>query len=106
MIALEERQKQLEEQLVNSKEEPVLIHPNMGKVYRKQVADLATALNDKNGRTEAAEILRGLIDRIVITPDPETGKPVVDLEGDLAGILNLSQASKTPPPSLKTTFRN
>jgi len=94
MITLEARQKELEEKLANSKEEPVLIHPNMGRVYRRQIADLATALNDKNGRTEAAEILRGLIDRIVITPDPETGKPVVDLEGDLAGILSLSQTSK------------
>ncbi len=40
------------------------------------------------------EILRSLIDRIVVTPDPDTGKPVVDLEGDLAGILSLGQTSK------------
>ncbi|WP_322111154.1 recombinase family protein [Varunaivibrio sulfuroxidans] len=94
MWELDARQKELEALLADSKEEPVLIHPNMGKVYRQQVSDLAIALNDKSGRTEAAEILRGLIDRIVITPDPDTGKPVVDLEGDLAGILSLSQTSK------------
>jgi site-specific DNA recombinase len=94
MIALEARQKELEEKLANSKEEPVLIHPNMGKVYRKQVSDLAKALNDEKGRTEAAELLRGLIDRVIVTPDPDTGKPVVDLEGDLAGILTLGQTSK------------
>ena len=82
MITLEARQKELEDQLANAKEEPVLIHPNMGKIYRQQVADLAKTLNDQNGRTESAEILRGLIDRIVVTPDPDTGKPVVDLEGD------------------------
>ncbi len=94
MIALQARQNELEHKLANAKEERVLIHPNMGKVYRRQVAELATALNDENGRTEAAEILRGLIDRIVVTTDPESGKPVVDLEGDLAGILSLSQTSK------------
>ena len=43
---------------------------------------------------QAAEILRGLIDRIVITTDKATGKPVVDLEGDLAGILSLCHTSK------------
>ena len=45
-------------------------------------------------RAEAAEVLRGLIDRIVITTDKATGKPVVDLEGDLAGILSLCHTSK------------
>ena len=70
MIALEARQKELEEKLANAKEEPVLIHPNMGEIYRQQIANLATALNDKNGRTKVAEILRGLIDRIVVTYDP------------------------------------
>ena len=91
MVVLEARQKELEAKLANSKEEPVLIHPNMGKVYREQVSNLADALNDENGRSEAAEILRGLVERIVIKPDPETGKPLVDIEGDLAGILTLSQ---------------
>ena len=94
MITLEARQKELEEKLANSKEEPVLVHPNMGKVYRQQVSRLAEALNDEAERAEAADILRRLIDRIIVTPDPETGKPIVDLEGDLAGILNLSQTTK------------
>ena len=91
MIALEARQKELEEKLANTTEEPVLIHPNMGKVYREQVANLANALNDGNGRSEPAEILRGLIDHIKITTDAATGKPVVDISGDLAGILTLSR---------------
>ncbi len=55
---------------------------------------MANALNDMNGRTEAAEILRSLIDRIIITFDSRTGKLVIDLEGDLAGILSLSQKNK------------
>ncbi len=50
--------------------------------------------NDINGRTEAAEILRSQIDRITITSDSRTGKLAVDLEGDLLGILSLSQTNK------------
>ena len=94
MWELDAREKELEAKLANATEEPVLIHPNMGKVYRQQVEELTKALNEEHGRTEAAEILRGLIDRIVITTDKATGKPVVDLEGDLAGILSLCQTSK------------
>ena len=94
MWELDAREKELEAKLATATEEPVLIHPNMGKVYRQQVEELTKALNDEHGRTEAAEILRGLIDRIVITTDKATGKPVVDLEGDLAGILSLCHTSK------------
>lgn len=74
MIALEARQKELEEKLASTAEEPVLIHPNMGKVYREKVASLADGLSDENGRTEAAEILRSLIDRIKVTTDATPGK--------------------------------
>ena len=98
MVALEARQRELEHKLANSSEEPVLIHPNMGKVYREQVAGLAEALNGDNGRTEAADILRSLIDYIRVTTDPETGRPLVDIIGDLAGILTLTQTSKNATP--------
>ena len=38
--------------------------------------------------------MRGLIDRIVVTPSSDSGNPVIDLEGDLAGILSLCDTSK------------
>jgi len=94
MIILEDRQKDLEHKLSIAKEDSVLIHPNMGKIYRQKVDSLATALNGEDTRTEAADILRGLIDRITVTPNLETGEPVISLEGNLAGILNLSNANK------------
>jgi hypothetical protein len=41
------------------------------------------------------EILRSLIDRIVLHPDAnEDSGYVMDIEGDLAGILSLCQTSK------------
>ena len=69
--------------------EPVLLHPNMAEVYRAKVARLVDALNDERDRTEAAEMLRGLIDRIVLTPKEEDGRQSlsIDLEGALAGVL-------------------
>jgi site-specific DNA recombinase len=94
MIVLEDRQKDLEHKLGSAKEDTVLIHPNMGNIYRQKVESLATALNDEGTRAEAADILRSLIDRITVTPDLETGEPVISLQGNLAGILRLSQTAK------------
>ena len=41
------------------------LHPNLAELYRRKVADLQTALADPATRTEALEILRGLIERVV-----------------------------------------
>ena len=43
-------------------------------------------------RTEATEILRGLIDEISLTP--ENGELRIDLRGELASILKLAVGSK------------
>jgi hypothetical protein len=58
----------------------------MGERYRKQVAGLINSLNEPGRRTEAAELMRTLIDNIVF--GPEEGSPkraTLDLHGDLAG---------------------
>ena len=44
--------------LAGTKAELVLLHPNMGAEYRKQVANLAQELNQEENRGEAADILR------------------------------------------------
>jgi hypothetical protein len=49
---------------------------------------LRGALNDKAHRDEAVGIIRSLIDRIVVSFSD--GKPVIDLQGELAGILALA----------------
>ena len=43
----------------------------MAEIYRRKVADLAAALNAQETRAEAAEILRGLIERIELRPAAE-----------------------------------
>jgi hypothetical protein len=47
----------------------------MAEVYRAKIAKLADALSDEHERTEAAEIIRGLIDRIVLTPKEGRSAP-------------------------------
>ena len=98
MAELEARKAELEALLAEAVEEPVLLHPNMAEVYRAKVARLVDALNDEHDRTEAAEVLRGLIDRIVLTPKEEDGRQSlsIDLEGALAGVLALATNDKRP----------
>ena len=63
------RREELETLLAGTKEEPVLLHPNMAAQYRKQVANLAQVLNREENRGEAAALLRSLVDRIELRPN-------------------------------------
>jgi len=98
MIALEARQKELEALIASTDEEPVLIHPNMANIYKDKVGKLTEALTDDNRRAEAVDIIRGLIDQIALTPIHKDGKDslAVDLQGALAGMLQLATESKRP----------
>ena len=52
-----------------------LMHPTMANRYRKEVENLRQALDRKDARAEASEHLRGLIGKIVLTPEPEPKRP-------------------------------
>ena len=94
MAALEERKLHLTAKLASSPEEKPLIHPNLAKLYRRKVADLTKALGSEETRAEAFELIRSLIDGIVLIP--EDGALKVELRGDLAGILTLCSQRKNP----------
>ncbi len=69
----------------------VRLHPNAAEVYRAKVARLEESLNAPEIRMEAAEALRSLISRIVLTPDASAPDGVAaELHGDLATILRLA----------------
>ena len=74
---------------------PIRIHPKMAETYREQVGVLIDQLQQPDGMLEAKEALRGLIDRIVLTPPPEGGKLSIHLEGALAALLSLALGAKT-----------
>ena len=59
---------------------PVAIHPAMGRIYRKQVGALREALNEEGRRVEAIGLIRGLIDRIILTPEERDGRRQLAVE--------------------------
>jgi site-specific DNA recombinase len=77
----------------------VRLHTNMGERYRKDVTRLIAALNEPHRRTEAAELIRALVDRIVFSPEAGSPKRAsLDLHGELAGNLALVSETGGKPP--------
>ncbi|WEX10740.1 hypothetical protein [Chelativorans sp. AA-79] len=62
--------------------------PSAAPIYAKKVGRLTEALNRPEERTEAAEALRMLIEKIVLTPGPNRGEIDALLYGELGTILN------------------
>ena len=73
--------------------EPIL-HPCMATRYRRAISDLRSSLNQDGMRQEASEHLRGLVEKIVLTPKDGKENLQIDLYGDLAGILNIAMEKK------------
>ena len=68
----------------------------MASNYRQKIADLSAALTGKYRSTEAVEIVRYLIDRIVLVPSDARGRKglTITLEGQIAGILAMAANTK------------
>ncbi len=95
LMAIGNRKDELEAQLKTSEEPPPLLHPSMADLYRGKVEELASALQREDTRVQASEMLRGLIDSIVLTPDD--GRLRVELRGNLAAMLTAAQETKRSP---------
>ncbi len=98
-LALNDRLKLLEKQRVEIEakiaaipEATPLLHPGLANIYRKAVAELHTLVRNPETSGEAFGLIRGLIDAVVLMP--VDGKLEIELRGDLAAILALSENGK------------
>jgi hypothetical protein len=69
------------------------LHPNLAEVYRRKVENLQEALRDPSTHSEALDILRGLVDRVVVTP-ADRGF-TIELIGAIAHMIKLSAGSES-----------
>jgi site-specific DNA recombinase len=74
-----------------------LVHSTMALRYRREVENLRNALDRSERRGEAAEHPRGLIEKIVLTPEHGREDLRIDLHGDLAGILRIASQKQARP---------
>ena len=95
--ALEEQKVVLENKLKLAPAAEPLLHPGLATIYRNKVERLEASLNEPSTGRAAFELLRGLVDSIIVTP--AEGKLEIELRGDLAGILAVSRARRTEASS-------
>ena len=101
LTALETEKAELQQQLAAVPAvTPIVPHPNLPAVYRRKVERLTETLDDPTIRTEAMEVVRSLIDRIVLHPRAGGGLDI-QLHGDLVEILALCEerTPKSKPPA-------
>jgi site-specific DNA recombinase len=94
MRRLEARKAELKEKLAIAKEPAPLLHPNMAEIYRQRLVTLYESLRDEDGKAEAAQVFRRLVDQVTLTP--ETEELAITLRGDLAAILRFAAGNENP----------
>jgi site-specific DNA recombinase len=93
MATLEKQKSTLQHELSKPEPTPVYIHPNLPVLYSKIVENLGEALDDKGIRNEAAQIIRNLVDKVVLSPGNNPRQLNAELYGELAGILAISEGN-------------
>jgi hypothetical protein len=93
---LDRRQAELESlaAAAGAPESVPFLHPNLTELYRRKVEALEDALRDRPAAAAATEALRTLIDAILIYPGERRGDVRIELRGDLAAFLYLSEATQ------------
>ncbi|MFC7706236.1 recombinase family protein [Plastorhodobacter daqingensis] len=103
MDGLEERKAQLTARLAEVPQDIPDVLPIASTIYAKRVTRLTEALDNPGEQVEAAEALRGLIEKIILTPGSTRGEIYATLYGDLRTILHwLARQESAGSPKAKT----
>ena len=115
--ALEDEKVELERKLEAPAPSAVRFHPKLAELYRRKVTELSEALNDDAIRVPALDLLRSLIDRVVVHHDAGRKGVTLEVEGALSAMIAQAQPGglgDVDPSSVKlvagvgfepTTFR-
>jgi site-specific DNA recombinase len=93
---LERRRLELERELKTTAAPAPRLHPNIAEVYRRKVEELHATLKAEDAGP-ARELIRGLVEAIVLIP--EDGRLRVEVRGELAAILQLSGCPNEKAPA-------
>lgn len=101
LTELEARQDSLAARMSDAPQDTPDIHPGIAETYRRRIERLTDALSHPDDAAEAAEAIREIIDRIVITPGQTRRDLSVTLQGELGTILDW--IDRTGKPGYKPT---
>ena len=94
--ALEAERRQIDATLAAPAPSPVRLHPDLAELYRKKVQALHEALHDPATEAEALEIVRSLIEQVIVRPR-QGGGVEVELVGEIAAMVEVAQAAGGGP---------
>lgn len=102
MDALEGRKAELGSKLAAAPaEEPLILHPALSEIYGSKIRNLADSLDDDDTKSEAIELLRGLVTEVRLHPEEDaTDGHTIELYGELATIVELSGSRNVEPRRL------
>ena len=69
------------------------VNPKIATVYRHKVERLSQTLRWLHERDQTAEAIRGLVERIMLTPGPAQGRMDATLRGQLGTIIQWTAAA-------------
>ena len=93
---LERRRLELERELETTAAPAPRLHPNIAEAYRRKVEELHAALMADDAGP-ARELIRGLVEAIVLVPEDRRLR--VEVRGELAAILRLSGCANEKAPA-------
>jgi DNA invertase Pin-like site-specific DNA recombinase len=88
LTELESKQDSLTARMSDATQDAPRIHPGIAETYHRRMERLTAALDHADDAAEAAEAIREIIDRIVITPGLTRRDLSVTLQGELGAILD------------------
>ena len=95
LSTLDARKKELQAAIENAPPPtPVYVHPQMSLRYAEAIEGFLAAVNDPEHRSEAAKNLRTILEKIVLTPNLDRTELVVDIVGELSGILHIAEGHR------------
>ncbi len=78
----------------------VALHPNLADLYRARLDSLREALSEPGERVEAATLIRGLIDRIVLHPTAGKRGLEAEIVSQMSALSALAQGKNKAKPEL------
>lgn len=96
LTELEAKQDSLTARLSHAPQDVPDVHPRIAETYRRRIEHLTTALNHPDDAAEAAEAIREIIDRIVITPGATRRDLTITLQGELGTIFDWIERTGKP----------
>jgi len=96
LTELETQQDSLIARLSDAPQDTLDLHPGIAETYRRRIERLTAALDHPDDAVEAADVLREIIDRVVVTPGETRGSYRITLHGELGTILDWIDRTGTP----------